>query len=64
MNNLGKRGNPKYSIPLPEVTRVEVIDSMGRSYTCYGATGAGATGVEIDIQDDGKTLKIFLKNKE
>jgi len=59
MNNLGKRGNPKYSIPLPEVTRVEVIDSMGRSYTCYGATG-----VEIDIQDDGKTLKIFLKNKE
>lgn len=45
---------------LPKVTRVEVIQHsvpyMGRAYTNYNAKD-----VEIQYQDNGKTLKIFLK---
>lgn len=45
---------------LPNVTRVEVIQHSpphnGRAYTKYDAKD-----VEIQYQDDGKTLKIFLK---
>jgi len=45
---------------LPKVTRVEVIQHspphMGRAYTNYNAKD-----VELQYQDDGKTLKIFLK---
>jgi hypothetical protein len=45
---------------LPKVTRVEVIQHSpphdGRAYTKYDAKD-----VEIQYQDDGKTLKIFLK---
>ena len=45
---------------LPKVTRVEVIQHSvpynGRAYTNYNAKD-----VEIQYQDDGKTLKIFLK---
>ena len=47
-------------ISLPNVRRVEVIQHspphMGRAYTNYNATD-----VELQYQDDGKTLKIFLK---
>ena len=43
-----------------QVTRVEVIQHSepynGRAYTNYNAKE-----VEIQLQDDGKTLKIFLK---
>ena len=43
-----------------EVRRVEVIQHspphMGRAYTNYNAKD-----VELQYQDDGKTLKIFLK---
>ena len=43
-----------------EVTRVEVIQHSepynGRAYTNYNAKD-----VEIQFQDDGKTLKIFLR---
>jgi hypothetical protein len=43
-----------------EVTRVEVIQHSepynGRAYTNYNAKD-----VEIQFQDRGKTLKIFLK---
>ena len=43
-----------------QVTRVEVIQHSepynGRAYTNYDAKD-----VEIQLQDDGKTLKIFLK---
>ncbi len=42
--------------PFHEVTRVEVIDMGGRSYVNYSA---GA--VEVHIQDDGKTLKVFTR---
>ena len=45
---------------LPKVKRVEVIQHSpphnGRAYTKYDAKD-----VEIQYQDDGKTLKIFLK---
>jgi hypothetical protein len=45
---------------LPKITRVEVIQHSpphnGRAYTNYNAKN-----VELHYQDDGKTLKIFLK---
>lgn len=37
------------------VSRVEVIDYEGRSYTNYSAQS-----VELQLQDGGKTLKVFL----
>lgn len=47
-------------INFPAVTRVEVIDDNGRSYSEWDVHS-----VEASVQDDGKTLKIFLKkNKE
>jgi len=42
-----------------DVTRVEVIDQHGRAYTAYEVSN-----VKISFQDNNKTLKIFLKNKE
>ena len=41
----------------PKVTRVEVIDNTGRAYMEYNAAD-----VQVSFQDDGKTLKVFLKN--
>lgn len=42
-----------------KVTRVEIIDAQGRSYVKYGVTA-----VDISLQDDDRTLKIFLTEKE
>ena len=42
---------------LPKITRVEVIDNAGRSYSKWDVTD-----VEIHFQDEGRTLKIFLKD--
>jgi len=42
------------SVSIPEVTRVEVIDHNGRSYT-----NMAADKVQLSFQDEGKTLKIF-----
>lgn len=39
-----------------KVTRVEVIDKNGRSYVNYGAED-----VEISLQDDDRTMKIFCR---
>ena len=39
----------------PLVTRVEVIGE-GREFVKYGMEG-----ISISFQDDGKTLKVFLK---
>jgi hypothetical protein len=44
---------------LDNVTRVEVIDNHGRSYTHYNAES-----VQYSLQDDGKTLKIFIQDKK
>ena len=38
------------------ISRVEVIDSTGRAYACHSAKD-----VELSFQDEGKTLKVFLK---
>jgi hypothetical protein len=45
--------------PYPDVTRVEVIDSTGRAYTKWDVKD-----VQISIQDDGRTMKIFLKDEK
>ncbi len=37
------------------VTRVEVIDEFGRSYVKHGVAN-----VQMSIQDDGRTMKIFI----
>ena len=46
-------------IDTSKTTRVEVIDETGRVYTNYSCKE-----VVIDIQDEGRTVKVFLKNKE
>ena len=43
---------------LPEVNRVEVIDSQGRSYVKYGTHD-----VSYSLQDNGRTLKVFLSEE-
>lgn len=45
-------------INLPTVTRFEVIDQTGRAYVVYGVD------VSMSIQDEGRTLKIFVKPQE
>lgn len=42
------------NLDLWDVTRVEVIDNNGRVYTKNGVY------VELQFQDNGKTLKIFV----
>lgn len=37
------------------VTRLEVIDGEGRSYVNYGVGN-----IEFSLQDEGRTLKIFI----
>lgn len=39
------------------VSRLEIIDDKGRSYVKLGVTG-----MTFDLQDQGKTLKIFVSN--
>lgn len=39
------------------VSRLEIIDDKGRSYLKLGVTG-----ITFDLQDQGKTLKIFVSN--
>jgi hypothetical protein len=39
----------------PNVNRFEVIDSNGRVYTNYDISN-----VQVTLQDDGRTLKVFL----
>ena len=42
---------------LESVTRVEVIDDNGRAYTVHNIES-----VVLSLQDDQRTLKIFIKN--
>ena len=42
-----------------DVSRVEVIDDAGRSYTNWGVES-----VQLSLQDDRKTLKIFINAEE
>jgi len=43
---------------LEKVNRVEVIDQKGRSYVNWKPTNK----TELSLQDDGKTLKVFISN--
>ncbi len=43
---------------LEKVNRVEVIDQKERSYVNWKPTNK----TEISLQDDGKTLKVFISN--
>ena len=38
-----------------EVTRFEVIDEQGRTYARWNVE------IELSYQDDGRTLKVFVK---
>lgn len=51
VKDLGKM----YDIVFPDVTRVEVIDKEGRSYTNLHVGSA-----KLMLQDNYKTLKIFI----
>jgi hypothetical protein len=48
----------KYSkiINHPKVTRVEIIDGAGRSYSSWDDNNY----VQTQLQDNGRTLKIFI----
>lgn len=43
---------------LEGVSRVEVIDAKGRSYSNWNVED-----LEVSMQDDGRTMKLFLKEK-
>ena len=43
----------------PEVTRVEVITDDGREFVRYDCHN-----VQVSLQDDGRTLKVFLKQEQ
>lgn len=43
---------------LEKVNRVEIIDQRGRSYVNWKPTNK----TEISLQDDGRTLKVFISN--
>jgi len=40
----------------PDVTRVEVITDEGREFVRYECSN-----VQVSLQDEGQTLKVFLK---
>ena len=46
-------------INLPKVNRVEVIDKNGRAYVNWDYDNM----VYVQVQDDGKTLKIFINDE-
>ena len=45
-------------VDLSRVNRVEVIDEKGRSYVNWKPTNK----TSISMQDDGRTLKVFIGN--
>ncbi len=47
---------PDQSTDMPYITRVEVIDEKGRAYT-----RRNLKDVVFHFQDNGRTLKIFIK---
>ena len=49
--------NPTVSIDESKLTRVEVIDETGRAYTVTNAVAV------LSVQDDGRTLKVFVSNR-
>ena len=55
-------GSGRTDINTEEVTRVEVIDDTGRAYVNWNPDNV----VEVQLQDNAKTLKVFIckKNQE
>jgi hypothetical protein len=49
----------RFEEPYYDVTRVEVIDGKGRSYTNWNVES-----LEFSLQDEGRTLKIFIKESK
>lgn len=47
-------------IDCSKINRVEVIDEKGRSYVNWNSNNK----VSLSIQDDGRTLKVFIGKKE
>lgn len=45
---------------LSKCTRIEVIDTNGRSYTNWNEKNR----VDLSVQDDGRTLKIFISKRD
>ena len=43
----------------PEVTRVEVVTDNGREFVQHDCTN-----VQVSLQDDGRTIKVFLKQEQ
>lgn len=43
---------------LYKVSRVEIIDEKGRAYTRWNVN------VEMHLQDDGRTIKLFVKERD
>jgi len=46
-------------VPLSECTRIEVVDDSGRAYVNWSKNN----NIKLSLQDDGKTLKIFINKK-
>jgi hypothetical protein len=44
--------------PEPKVTRFEVIDETGRAYVKHHVE------IELSYQDDGRTLKVFVRPRQ
>lgn len=44
------------SLTVPKATRVEIIDAHGRVFT-----GHYVAGMSIEVQDQGRTIKVFAK---
>ncbi len=43
----------------PDTTRVEVITNEGREFVRYDCSN-----VQVSLQDEGRTLKVFLKQEQ
>lgn len=48
---------------LSKVDRFEVIDERGRAYV-KGSIYGSPVSVRLVLQDDGKTLKLFVKGRD
>jgi len=53
---LAKRAQPR--LDFDKISRVVVVDDTGRAYEKWGVT------VFLDVQDDERTLKLFLKDED
>ena len=47
--------NSDFLYSYPQVTRVEVVTNNGREFVRYECSN-----VQISLQDDGQTVKVFL----